>query len=98
VGEDFPDRHFNVRSLLNLSRNIQLDLMAYYMDEMSAGGHIPDFWRVDVRLAWKPREHLEFELIGQNLFEDRHPEYWGLAVFTQTEIQRNVYAKCTWRF
>ena len=48
---------------------------------------------LDARLAWSPRKNLEFAIVGQNLLDDRHPEFSPTFIGTQkTEVEK----KCLW--
>ena len=50
-------------------------------------------------LAWSPRKDLEFAIVGQNLLDDRHPEFAPTFIGTQqTEVERSVYGTVVWRF
>lgn len=77
-----------VQSILDLPGNFQLDVTSRHIGELA--GLAPDYFTFDVRLAWLFRQ-LEFSVVGQNLWEDRHKE-WG------TEIPRNIYGRVSCRF
>jgi iron complex outermembrane receptor protein len=54
---------------------------------------------LDVRLGWKVRENVELSVVGQNLLDDRHPEYEPEFIDTiPTEVERSVYGKVMWQF
>ena len=62
---------------------------------MSIDGYVT----MDARIAWKPLKTLELALVGQNLFQRRHPEYIPETInTTASEVPRSVYGKVTWRF
>jgi iron complex outermembrane receptor protein len=56
---------------------------------------------MDLRLAWRPRKHLELAVVGQNLLQAYHYEF-GPTTETlgneATEVPRGVYGTVTWRF
>lgn len=54
---------------------------------------IPSWWRLDLRMAWNATEDTSVELVGQNLTDPNHPEY-----FFQEQAQRGVYLMVTHRF
>lgn len=96
--ESSPRHQFSLRSSLNLSRNVELDMWARYVDRLPAYD-ISSYVTIDARLAWAPVDGLELALVGQNLLEDQHPEFEPEFLGTVgTEVQRSVYAKITWRF
>jgi iron complex outermembrane receptor protein len=81
-----------------LGWNIEFDSTLRYVDVLPAP-KIPSYLTLDLRLAWSPRKNLEFAIVGQNLLDDRHPEFAPTFVGTQkTEVQRSVYGTVLWRF
>ena len=103
--EDFPTdlktspRHqVSLRTLFNLTESIELDGWLLYVDSLPELD-IDHYWRMDLRLAWKPREHIELAIVGQNLLENRHPEFVSEFFAGPTvTIERSVYGKVTFEF
>lgn len=54
---------------------------------------IPRWWRLDLRLGWRASEHTSIDLVGQNLTDPHHQEYYYLE-----EAERGVYLMVTQRF
>lgn len=54
---------------------------------------IPTWWRWDVRLGVRASEQTTIDLVGQNLTDPHHPEYYYLE-----EVQRGWYVMVTHRF
>lgn len=54
---------------------------------------IPKWWRLDLRLAWHATANTTLEVVGQNLTDPRHQEYFFLE-----EVQRGFYVMVTHRF
>lgn len=69
---------------------IELDTNVFYTQQHIG---IPTWWRVDLRAAWRPTKETSIELVGQNLTDPQHPEY-----FFQEQVQRGVYFMVTTRF
>jgi iron complex outermembrane receptor protein len=93
-----PQQQFQIRSYLDLPLHFQLDAAAYYVDELPARG-VAAYTRVDLRLGWvSPGKHWELSIVGQNLLDDRHPEFGPGFLVSPNEIERSVYAKATWRY
>lgn len=95
-----PRHQFSARSLMNFGRRWELDCWLRYVDQLPFL-NIPSYLTMDVRLAWHPKANLELALIGQNLFDNQHPEFFEnrFGVPGQpAEVERGVYAKVTWRF
>jgi iron complex outermembrane recepter protein len=49
---------------------------------------------VDARYAWRLRPDLELSITGQNLFEDRHPEFG--AAPGRSLVERGVVVRARW--
>lgn len=54
---------------------------------------IPTWWRWDLRLGVRASEQTTIDLVGQNLTDPHHPEYYYLE-----EVQRGWYVMVTHRF
>lgn len=93
-----PENQVSLMSSLELPDNVSLDLWARYVDRLP-GRNIDSYFTFDARLAWRPTKNLEFSVVGQNLFDNRHPEFRaGLVEVQHTEVERSVYGKVTWHF
>ncbi len=93
---DNPTHQISLRPSINLGKELELDLWARYVDNIP-NRNVDSYTSLDIRLAWKPWEHTEFTLVGQNLLDDRHPEFDESQTMTilRTEIERSVYGKIT---
>ena len=81
-----------MRKSPSLPGHLELDLMGRYVDTLPAFG-IPSDVSLDVRLGWKPRENLEFAIVGQNLLDNHHPKF-GTSPLVRSplvEIERSIY-------
>jgi iron complex outermembrane recepter protein len=93
-----PEQQAYLQSNFTLPHNMELDVMLRYVDSLPALG-IDDYLTMDVRAGWRPKENLEFSIVGQNLFGSSHAEFSPTFVQTvPTQAQRGVYGKLTWRF
>lgn len=92
-----PHHQLQLRSYYDLPFNLQLDGSVSYVDALPTRG-VPNYTRVDLRLGWRPCESFELSIVGQNLLDDRHPEFGPGFLVNPNEIERSVYAKATWRF
>ncbi|MEN3330272.1 MAG: iron complex outerrane recepter protein [Acidobacteriota bacterium] len=90
-----PDRHFILRSSLDLVSGIQID-SAFRFVSAIANQRLPGYAEMDLRVAWQPKRSLEFSVTGQNLLHNRHAEFGSLP--GRQEIERSVYGKVVWRF
>ena len=95
-----PHNQVYLRSAWDLRDNLEFDLMARYVDSLTAFA-IPSYITMDLRLAWRPREHLELAVVGQNLLQSDHREFPGSSADSpvlSTEVPRGVYGTITWKY
>lgn len=95
-----PHNQFHLRSYLDLPGNVELDAALYYVDNVPAR-QIGSYIRGDLRLGWRPTEHLELSVVAQNIAEEQHAEFansFSTGVPTPVEIERTVFGQFRWRF
>lgn len=90
-----PNRHFMLRSSVDLPENIELDAGFRFVTQIF-NQNVPEYGELDVRLAWRPIPTMELSVVGQNLLHSHHPEFGRLS--GRREIERSVYGKVLWRF
>jgi iron complex outermembrane receptor protein len=94
-GEGNDPRHqCSLQSILDLPAHFQFDVTARYVDALPFPA-VPGYFTFDARLAWQFK-HLELSVVGQNLWDDSHPEFGAAA--TRQEIPRSIYGKVTFRW
>jgi iron complex outermembrane receptor protein len=98
--DNTPEFQAQVRSSLDLSKNIDWDAAVYHVGRLRDGGDgaVPAFNRVDSRLAWRVRESVELSVVGQNLLTPLHAEFHNAFEVRRTLVERSVFGKITWRF
>ena len=69
---------------------LELDATLLYTQAWS---NIPTWWRLDLRVAWRASETTSIELVGQNLTDPQHIEY-----FYDEQPQRGGYFLVTHQF
>jgi len=94
---DSPAHQFQVRSWLNLRKNVDWDSTLMYVSALSHLA-IPSYVRLDSRLGWRVGESVEISVVGQNLLAPRHLEFLDSNGTNQTQVERSVFGKITWRF
>ena len=97
-----PQQQFSVRSSMDLPEHLQLDAGLRWVDTLHnnngpAAGTVPSYFEIDARLSWRPKDYLEFSVVGQNLLHDQHAEY-GFPSPAREEIERSIYGKVSLRF
>jgi iron complex outermembrane receptor protein len=99
-----PDYPVQLRSHIDLRRNLAWDVSAYFVDVLRNQGplgnvNIPSYMRLDSGLTWKLGEGFSLSVVGQNLLKDRHLEFEDAGGSMQSGlVKRSAYAKLTWRF
>jgi iron complex outermembrane recepter protein len=95
-----PCHQVSMRSSWDLCKDLDFDLTARYVDCLTTLA-VPSYITMDLRLAWRPRKHLELAIVGQNLLQTYHYEF-GPTTETlgneATEVPRGVYGTVTWRY
>jgi iron complex outermembrane receptor protein len=91
-----PHNQASVRAQWDATGRLALDGTVHYVDELPNYG-IESYVRVDARLGWGLTDKLEFELVGQNLFEESHREFGAVSEINSTLIERSVFGRLTWR-
>jgi iron complex outermembrane recepter protein len=93
-----PRNQISVRSILDLTKSVELDAWVRYTDRI-ASLDLPSYTTFDLRLGWKPLPGIELSLVGQNLLDDEHQEFYQMGPITlATKIPRGVYGKVVLRF
>jgi len=98
-----PNNQFSVRSMMDLTERVNLDLWVYRMDGLKRtsffyAASVADYTSFNARVAWRPLTSLELSLTGHNLFDKRHPEFIGENLYIRTEVERSIYALARWDF
>jgi iron complex outermembrane receptor protein len=93
-----PSHQLYLRSSVDISKDISMDLIGRYNAKLSAGP-VSDYGEADVRVAWRPDDALELSLTGQNLINDYHQEFVGnLLSPPAIQLGRLFLAKILWKF
>ena len=87
-------------SSLDIGASLQFDAALLYVGTIETSGiDIDSYVELDMQLGWEAQPGLEVSLIGQNLLDNRHPEFLPDFISTQpTEVKRSLYGRVTWRF
>ncbi len=96
-----PRHQVQARSILDLPWHLQFDASAFFVDRLpKLEPAVPSYLRLDLRLGWRPTRTFELSLVGQNLLDNRHPEWGGIfgVPVRPVEVQRSGYVQATWRF
>ncbi len=93
-----PRHQFSLRSSMDLPMDMEFDLWLRSVDDLPVV-NIDGYCTMDARLGWKPNKNIELSLVGQNIFDNQHPEFKEEVLnLDRTEVERTFYFKVTWRF
>jgi iron complex outermembrane recepter protein len=96
-----PRHQFGLRSSLDLPANLSLDAQLRHVTEIRSLPALPSaegldqYSELDLRLAWRVSQGLEFAVVAQNLLHDSHFEFG--PPLARGDLRRAVYAKVAWR-
>ena len=92
-----PSQQFQIRSQLDLPRNFEFDISAYFYGNAAPFG-VGRYLRGDLRLAWRPAENTEFDVGVRNALDPQHPEQFSIRYYQAFQVRRNVFASFAWHF
>jgi iron complex outermembrane receptor protein len=92
---DSPQHQVFLRSSMAIAPRLALDVTSRYVGNLP-NQQVPAYATADARLGWQASDKAEIEVVGQNLFDPRHPEFGPPA--TRREIARGFYGRLTCRF
>jgi iron complex outermembrane receptor protein len=90
-----PMHQASLRSSYDLSKCASIDAQLRYVDRIE---FVPGYVTGDIRISYRPSPQWEFSVVGQNLFDNRHPEQPYTTFTITSETPRSVYGKVTWKF
>ncbi len=93
---DSPKSSAYLMSSWDLPRNVELDVMPRFVQQLP-DLNVPSYVTMDARLAWKPNEHWECSVVGQNLLQSHHLEFVGPFTIV-SEVNRGVYGQVIFRY
>ena len=88
-----PNHYEMLRSSWDIAAGHELDFTLRHVGALPRPA-VPAYTAVDLRYGWRIHKGLELSLIGQNLFDPRHPEYG--AAPGRSEYRRAVLLKLVW--
>lgn len=88
-----PDQQWMLRSSLDPWKNHAFDATVRHVSDLPTPV-VPAYTAVDIRYGWYLRPQLELSVLGQNLFDRRHPEFNALP--GRSEFERGLFLRATW--
>ncbi len=90
-GGDDPDWHGQIRSRLDITDRIELDVGVRAVDDLAT---VDGYVEADARLGWRVTDDLEVSIAGSNLLHDRHIESDDAG--RRRQIGRSIFLRLRW--
>ncbi len=93
-----PNHQLSVLSMMKLTDKLSFDVWLRFVDSLPSID-VPAYWTADFHLGWTLSKHLKVSFVGQNLFDDHHPEF--IPMFWEqdpSEVERSFYGSLTYQF
>lgn len=92
-----PRNTLDIRSGWDITRRWSIDATVYWVSRIP-DYPVPDYTRVDLRIARRIGEGGEISAGARNLFDRAHLEFISEDYIVSSLVPRDVYAKVMWRF
>ena len=86
-----PQNQFLIQSMTDLPAHLELGIVVRYVDVLHKP-NVPSYVGLDVQLEWKMNKFITLSVAGQNLLDNRHPEFVPSSP-SPREIERSFYGK-----
>ncbi len=93
---DDPNHQALIQSTVELPAGFEFGSVIRYVAALPSP-HVPSYIELNLRLGYKPTEHLELSVVGQNLLDHSHPEFVPTSPSAR-EIERSVYGNLAVRW
>lgn len=94
-----PRNQFYLQSSWDVTDDVEFDAIVRYVDNLS-GGPVGTYTAMDLRLGWEPVNGMEMFVVGRNLLDRDHPEFFTDR-FTGTNatlVEQEVFGGVSLRF
>jgi iron complex outermembrane receptor protein len=94
-----PEYQWNLRSHMDLPSNWEFDQTLYYVDALKSQ-QVKSYFRLDLRVGWRPTKNIEVSIVAQNLLDSQHQE-WGddrIQTNDRNLVERSVFGKLVLTF
>ncbi|MFT5092121.1 MAG: iron complex outermembrane receptor protein [Porticoccaceae bacterium] len=101
VGVESHDPHnrFYLQSSWDITETVEFDAVLRYVDSVPDSA-VNNYTAMDLRLSWEPTDGMEVFVVGRNLLDRSHPEFFTSAELPTavTAVRREVFAGINLRF
>ncbi|HMI77333.1 MAG TPA: TonB-dependent receptor, partial [Ferruginibacter sp.] len=88
---DDPENQFLIQSSMDLPYRVELGTVIRYISKLP-NKNVSGYFGLDMRMGWKLNKFIELNIVGQNLLDNRHPEFIPSSP-SPREIERSIYGK-----
>jgi iron complex outermembrane receptor protein len=94
-----PEFQWSLRSHMDLPSNWEFDQSLYYVDALKSQ-QVRSYFRLDLRVGWRPTKNIEVSIVGQNLLDNQHQEWGNDRIQTNDRnlVERSVFGKLVLKF
>lgn len=101
-----PRHQLSLLSSFDIRSDLELDLWLRYTSDISDlgitsstfSGRVDDYFSLNARLGWRPRQDLELSLVGTNLLGSSHVEVVQEIYPFAEQVERSIYGQVKWQF
>ena len=86
----------SLRAHWDYAPNAAIDATIYVVGALP-NYDIPSYTRLDLRWSTEISPAVRFELVGQNLLDERHREFSAPTDPAASEVERSLYGRLVWR-
>ena len=71
----YPEQQFNLRSYYDIGAHWEADAAVYLVEKMGSQFDVAEYWRVDLRLGWRPSAAFDLYVGVQSVNDESHSEF-----------------------
>jgi len=88
---NYPRNMVSCHSKMDIMDNVQFDMAVKYVEALKEY-EIPTYIKTDCRFSYKLSNHLQCQIIGQNIQDPAHPEY------SSVELKRLIFGRVVFQY
>jgi|GEM_PF-3503134 len=98
LDQDNPEHRFSLYTSVDITPSFQANMNLYYVSHLPKK-NIDEYLNTDITLSWTINKNMRLSVIGKNLFDKQHAEYFPhMYEPLTTEIPRSIYTQLHWQF
>ena len=101
-----PQHQLSLRAGFSPRPDVDVDFWLRHMDDFAVSQlalddyvELDSYTELDMRIAWRPHEQAEIALVGRNLLDSQHVEFYSeTSDLARVEIERSFHLQLRYRF